>query len=130
VTEYQTGSGLVEKTIYSLFYKNLWYDKETPRPEDSDAAILEKDNQDRLFVKTDAYNRLGSYWWTEMNVRYKNYTTEKVPSIIPTVNTEEVEDNGVSTVEYMHLKELIYYTISGTFVSYNPDPDESNVVKD
>lgn len=130
VTEYQTGSGLVEKTIYSLFYKNLWYDKETPRPEDSDAAILEKDNQDRLFVKADAYNRLGSYWWTEMNVRYKNYTTEKVPSIIPTVNTEEVIDNGVSTVEYMHLKELIYYTISGTFVSYNPDPDESNVVKD
>jgi hypothetical protein len=129
VTE-QTTHGPQSQTIYSLFYKNLWYDKETPRPEDSDAAILEKDNQDRLFVKADAYNRLGSYWWTEMNVRYKNYTTEKVPSIIPTVNTEEVIDNGVSTVEYMHLKELIYYTISGTFVTYNPNPAESNVVKD
>lgn len=129
VTE-QTTQGPQPKTIYSLFYKNLWYDKETPRPEDSDAAILEKDNQDRLFVKVDAYNRLGSYWWTEMYVQYKNYTTEKVPSIIPTVNTEGVIDNGVSTVEYMHLKELIYYTISGTFVTYNPNPAESNAVKD
>lgn len=130
VTVNQTGGGTQTETIQSLFYKNLWYDKETPRPEDSDAAILEKDNQDRLFVKADAYNRLGSYWWTEMNVQYKNYTTEKVPSIIPTVNTEEVIDSGISSVEYMHLKELIYYTISGTYVKYNPNPAESNVVKD
>ena len=127
VTE-QTTQGPQPKTIYSLFYKNLWYDKETPRPEDSDAAILEKDNQYRLFVKVDAYNRLGSYWWTEMYVQYKNYTTEKVPSIIPTVNTRDVIDTDLSSVEFKNLKELIYYTISGTCVSYNPN--ESNIVKD
>lgn len=117
-----------EKVLKSLFYYNLWYDKESARPEDTDAAILEKDNQDRLFVKADSYNRLGSYWWTEMNVQYKNYTTEKVPSIIPTVNTRDVIDTDLSSVEFKNLKELIYYTISGTCVSYNPN--ESNIVKD
>lgn len=109
-------------TIYSLFYNNYWTDTDEP-----DGTIIEYDNQDRLFVKNDVYDRLGSYYWTELHVQYKNYTTNKISNLIPTVNTKTVIDNDDIDVTYKNLKELIYYTISGEYQKYS---DTNTIVKD
>jgi hypothetical protein len=84
--------------VYPIFLKNV-YDE-----------ILETNKTDnRLFVKTDSYTFLGSYYYTEKNIWYYNYTTANrgdVPSVW------ELAINPIDSQDPQNkywLKSLIHY---------------------
>jgi hypothetical protein len=84
--------------VYPIFLKNI-YDE-----------ILETNKTDnRLFVKPDSYTFFGSYYYTEKNVWYYNYTTVNagdVPSVWElSVNPIDSQDPK----EKYWLKSLIHY---------------------
>lgn len=99
--------------LYPLFYS---IDLST----NLDTGILEIDATNKVYVKPTAYKDLGSFYWTNKNVQYSNYTTET------NFNAPRVNNTGKS-LDY--LKRLIYYIALGTYKSFS-DSDTIDVDKE
>lgn len=102
-----------EGNLYPLFYT---LDLST----NQDKQILEIDVNNKVYVKPTAYKDLGSFYWTNQNIQYSNYTTET------DLNAPRVNNTGKS-LDY--LKRLIYYMALGEYKNFS-DQDTEIVEKE